>query len=59
MGHQFRVQRAAQLPFMEAIAGKDARPISRTDIHAVIEETPPSVNPADLIRYDKFAGGGK
>jgi transitional endoplasmic reticulum ATPase len=52
-------QRAAQLPFMEAIAGKDTRPISRKDIMAVIEETPPSVNPADLIRYRKFAEGRK
>ncbi len=50
-------QRAAQLPFMEAIAGREARPISRQDILAVIERTPPSVNPADLIRYDKFAEG--
>ncbi|MGB2984727.1 MAG: ATP-binding protein [Phycisphaerae bacterium] len=52
-------QRAAQLPFMEAIAGRDARPISRNDIVTVIEATPPSVNPADLVRYEKFAGGGK
>ena len=52
-------QRAAQLPFMEAIAGKDARSISRTDIIAVLEATPPSVRPSDLIRYDKFAQGGK
>ncbi|UCC28821.1 MAG: ATP-binding protein [Phycisphaerales bacterium] len=50
-------QRAAQLPFMEAIAGKDARPISRHDIMTVVEATPPSVNPADLIRYEKFTEG--
>ncbi len=50
-------QQAAQRPFMEAIAGGDARPISRADIISVIEATPPSVNPADLIRFDKFAGG--
>ncbi len=50
-------QRAAELPFMEAIAGKDARAIARKDIVAVIEATPPSVNPADLVRYDKFAAG--
>ena len=49
--------RAAQLPFMEAIAGKDARPISRHDIMTVVEATPPSVNPADLIRYEKFTEG--
>jgi transitional endoplasmic reticulum ATPase len=52
-------QRAAQLPFMEAIAGKDARAISREDIMMVIEATPPSVNPADLVRYDKFTETGK
>jgi SpoVK/Ycf46/Vps4 family AAA+-type ATPase len=52
-------QRAAQLPFMEAIAGNDARPISRQDIMTIIEATPPSVNPADLVRYEKFAAGGK
>ncbi len=49
-------QRAAQLPFMEAIAGREARPISRKDILAVIDATPPSVKPADLVRYEKFAG---
>ncbi len=49
-------QRAAQLPFMEAIAGKDARPISRADIVTVIDGTPASVNPADLVRYERFAG---
>lgn len=52
-------QRAAQLPFMEAIAGKDARSISRQDIIGVIEATPPSVSPSDLIRYDTFAQGRK
>ena len=52
-------QRAAQLPFMEAIAGKDERPISRKDIMAVIDETPPSVNPSDLVRYERFAEGRK
>ena len=52
-------QQAAQVPFMEAIAGKEARPIARADIVAVIEATPPSVHPSDLIRYDKFAQGEK
>ncbi len=52
-------QRAAELPFMEAISGKDARPISMKDILTVIEDTPPSVNQADLIRYEKFAAGEK
>lgn len=52
-------QRSAHLPFMEAIAGKEARPISKADILAVIDETPPSVHPSDLARYDKFAREGK
>ena len=52
-------QRSAQLPFMEAIAGHDARPIGLKDIVAVIDETSPSVNPADLVRYQKFGGNGK
>ncbi len=52
-------QRAAQLPFMEAIGGKEARPISGKDIVSVIEETAPSVNPADVVRYQRFARGEK
>ena len=52
-------QQAAQRPFMEAIAGKQARPISPADILAVIAESPPSVHPSDLIRYEKFARGEK
>ncbi len=50
---------AAQRPFMEAIAGKEARPIAMKDILAVIAETPPSVHPSDLLRYEKFAREGK
>jgi transitional endoplasmic reticulum ATPase len=52
-------QRAAQLPFMEAIAGKEARSIMMADILSVVEATPPSVNAGDLIRYEKFAAGEK
>ncbi len=52
-------QRSAQLPFMEAIAGRDARPIALKDIVAVIDETSPSVNPADLVRYQKFGANRK
>jgi transitional endoplasmic reticulum ATPase len=50
---------AAQRPFMEAIGGGEARPISLADITGVLEQTPPSVHPSDLIRYDNFAEGGK
>jgi transitional endoplasmic reticulum ATPase len=52
-------QRAAQRPFLEAVDGKPERPISRADVFAVIEETPPSVNPATLIRFEKFAAEGR
>ena len=48
-------ERAAQLPFMEAVAGREARPIARKDVLAVIAETPPSVSPGDLVRFEKFA----
>ncbi len=52
-------QEAAHRPFMEAVGGAEARPISRTDVLAVIEENLPSVHPSDLVRYEKFASEGK
>ena len=52
-------QRAAQRPFMEAIAGQEPRPISVADVLTAIEENPPSVHPSDLVRYEKFAQGEK
>ncbi len=52
-------QRAAQRPFMEAIGGKKARPITMTDVLAVIDETPPSVRRSDLVRYEAFVAGEK
>ena len=48
---------SAQLPFMEAIAGKEARAISYKDVLAVIQSTPPSVKQSDLVRYEKFFQG--
>jgi len=48
------VQRAAQLPFMEAIGGKDPRPISRADLMTIIDATSKSVQPSDLVRHEKF-----
>jgi len=50
-------QQAAQLPFMEAIGGGEPRPISMADIERVIATNPRSVNAADLVRFDRFAGG--
>ncbi len=52
-------QQAAQLPFMEAISGSEARSIAMNDVLTIIERTPPSVHPSDLIRYEKFAESGK
>ncbi len=52
------VQQAAQIPFMEAIAGSEARPINRADMLKVLEDTKPSVQPSDLTRFEKFAQTG-
>ncbi len=52
-------QRAAQLPFLEAVGGKESRPIGKADVMNVIDSTPPSVNKADLGRYDQFREGWK
>jgi SpoVK/Ycf46/Vps4 family AAA+-type ATPase len=51
-------QQAAQRPFLEAIGGKDARAISMADVLSVISENSPSVQHADLLRFEKFMGGG-
>ncbi len=53
------VQQAAAIPFMESVAGREPRPISKQDLMTVIEATLPSVNAADLARYEKFAATGK
>ncbi len=50
---------SAQIPFREAIAGSDPRPINLKDVLSVIEQTPPSVHASDLVRYDKFSQGEK
>ncbi|MCO6437735.1 MAG: ATP-binding protein [Phycisphaerae bacterium] len=52
-------QQAAQIPFMAAIGGGEPRPIALKDVLDVIERTPPSVHPADLVRFEKFAELGK
>jgi len=51
-------QQAAQRPFLEAVGGGEPRPISLADIVAEIEANPPSVQPSDLVRYEKFAKEG-
>lgn len=50
---------AAQRPFLEAVAGKEPRPIAMADILAEIDETLPSVHASDLTRYEKFALTGQ
>lgn len=52
-------ERAARFAFMESIAGKDHRPITMKDVVQVIEATKPSVKPADLARYARFAETGQ
>ncbi|MEK6675866.1 MAG: ATP-binding protein [Planctomycetota bacterium] len=52
-------QQSAQRPFLEAIAGQEARKINQTDILTVIEETPPSVHPSALVRFEEFARAWK
>lgn len=52
-------EQAAQRPFMEAVAGGEPRTIEMSDVLAVIDETAPSVNAADLVRFEKFDGEGK
>ncbi len=46
--------RAASRPFLDAVAGAAARPITMADIESVIQETPRSVLPRDLARYDEL-----
>jgi SpoVK/Ycf46/Vps4 family AAA+-type ATPase len=48
-------ERAATIPFLEAVAGQPVRPIARADIDKVLGDTRPSVQPRDLARYDAFA----
>lgn len=49
------VERAATIPFMEAVGGGSPRPISRADLEAMIKDVPPSVRKKDLIRFEQFA----
>ncbi len=51
--------RAAARPFLDAVGGEAARPITMADLEAVIAETPPSVHPRDLARYEAFARSGE
>ena len=48
-------QKAATMPFMEAITGSEPRPIGMADLLGVIESMSPSVQKKDLVRYQEFA----
>ncbi|MBW7905649.1 MAG: ATP-binding protein [Phycisphaerae bacterium] len=47
--------RAASRPFLESVAGAAARKIMRADVLAVLQETPPSVSPKDVAKFDEWA----
>ena len=51
--------RSASLPFMEAVGGSAARPITMADVMQVIDETLPSVSKADVARFEAFDRAGK
>ncbi|MCH7592786.1 MAG: ATP-binding protein [Planctomycetes bacterium] len=48
-------QKAAAVPFMEAIGGSEPRPVTMADLLAVIDDFPPSVRKKDLLRFEEFA----
>lgn len=51
--------RAAAVPFMEAVGGGEPRAISMADVLRVIGETLPSVHKRDLARFEEFDRTGK
>ena len=51
-------QRAANIPFLDAVAGGEPRKIRLADVTGVIAETPPSVRPEQLVRHEQFAQQG-
>jgi transitional endoplasmic reticulum ATPase len=50
---------AAARPFLESVSGAEPRHITMADVSAVLSETPPSVKPSDLSRFEKFAQTGR
>jgi len=51
--------RAAALPFMEAIGGNEPRTITMADVRNVIADTLPSVHQSDLARFEEFDRTGQ
>lgn len=52
-------ERAAAVPFLEAVGGAEPRPITMADLSAIIDQTLPSVHPGDLSRFETFARTGQ
>jgi transitional endoplasmic reticulum ATPase len=48
-------ERSAVRPFLESVSGGAPRNINLSDLVAVIAETPPSVNPRDLAKFEQWA----
>ncbi|MEP0847471.1 MAG: ATP-binding protein [Phycisphaerae bacterium] len=46
--------RAATRPFLESVGGAAARSICMADLLAVLNETPPSVSPRDVAKYEQW-----
>ncbi len=51
--------RAASRPFIESVGGREPRSITMDDLLTVIRETPPSVKPSDLARFETFVADGQ
>lgn len=47
--------RSASRPFLESVAGAAPRKINRADIVTVVEDTPPSVSPKDVAKFEEWA----
>lgn len=47
-------ERAATIPFLEAVAGKPEREITQQDVDAALDDSKPSVRREDLARYEAF-----
>lgn len=50
--------RAAAVPFLEAVGGREPRAVGMADILKVVEQTLPSVNRTDLARFEEFERTG-
>lgn len=48
-------ERSARRPFLESVGGAAPRKINMADVVAALAETPPSVNSADVQRFEQWA----